>query len=485
MKFLSGVLTLCLLAAPVFADADGETEAAKHTAEVDAVIETATELLEEARQTVPTDRPSALRAYLLLREADAAVTRALAAHPEAGNLSELKAHPAAQLQDGPIATAARQVVSRCEGHPPRDCLFAEAERIVAQIVRKSEFASSRALPLSNIAAERAKVGQLAEATRLWTEAERFAAQHESAIYRASELQVIAGARADAGQFAEAERIAARIKEPSYRASAFCDIAGAQAKAENMAEATRLWAEVEQSLAQIESASSEASALVYFVGSLAKAGQLAEAEDIVTRITDSRYRAPALADIAGARTKAGQFAEAERIAKRISRASYRALALSDIAGAQARAGNMAEATRLWEEAEQTTAEINRSEAWASALSHMARTRAAAGQSVEATRLWSEAERIIAEPERRLGRPNRSFAFYRIAGSLAEAGQFAEAERIAVQIEDSLLGWSLRDIAGLLAEAGKYAEAERIAALLAPTGKLSQYRAEALSLIASEL
>jgi hypothetical protein len=86
---------------------------------------------------------------------------------------------------------------------------------------------------------------------------------------------------------------------------------------------------------------------------------------------------------------------------------------------------------------------------------------------------------------LDRSKRSFAFYRIAGSLAEAGRFAEAERIAVQIEDSLRAWSLRDIAGLLAEAGKYAEAERIAAQLAPAGRLSEYRAEALSLIAREL
>ncbi|GGH33156.1 hypothetical protein SAMN05444007_107270 [Cribrihabitans marinus] len=346
MKLLIAVLTLCLLGAPVFADSDGETEAAQHTAEVNAVIETVTELLEEARQTAPTDRSSALRAYLLLREADAVVTRALAAYPEADSLGELEAHPAAQLQDGPIAAAAGHVVSLCDGLPPRDCLFTETERVAAQIVQTSRYVPSRAMPLSDIAEARAKVGQLAEAKRFWSEAERIVVQPESAINRASELQVIAGA---------------------------------QAGAENMAEATRLWSAAERSLTKIK----------------------------------------------------------------------------------------------------------RTEARASALSHIAKTRAAAGQLAEATRFWSEAERIVVQPERRLGRSKRAWALYRIAGSLAQSGQFTEAERIAVQIEGNHQSWALRDIAGSLAEAAKYAEAERIAVQLARTGKHAGDRAKALSLIASEL
>ena len=68
------------------ASAQAELEATNQTREVDPVLASVVGLLEEASNAAPTDRDSALRAYLMLREADTLVAHATEAYPLAGNL---------------------------------------------------------------------------------------------------------------------------------------------------------------------------------------------------------------------------------------------------------------------------------------------------------------------------------------------------------------------------------------------------------------
>jgi hypothetical protein len=181
MKFVSTIIILHLLATPALADSaqeatvgHGQIEAAQQAAEVRAIFASVSNLVGAAEQIAPTTRSAALRAYLLLREADTAASHAWRKYPIAtSNLNDLKAHPVAQLQNGALAAAASRVASLCYGHSPSDCLFTEAEGIAAQI----EQARSQAILLSEITKARAATGQ-------FTEAEDTAAKIDIAGFRA-------------------------------------------------------------------------------------------------------------------------------------------------------------------------------------------------------------------------------------------------------------------------------------------------------------
>jgi len=448
LKLFPAAFTLCLLISPAFADPQEDT-GARPSADADSVIATITEILEEARQIAPTDRQSALRAYLLLREAKATLTRAQVVFPEATS-----------LEDAAIASASR-VASLCDGNAPRDCMFAEAESLA---VRSGDLLVGSSALIA-IAEARARAGQLDEAasvamqiipgtgyrgmalTRIaiahaeagqFFKAIRMATQTGGADRQARVLSGIAGAMADQGEmtratqfWSQAERKAKQAKNDSRQALALRHIGRALAGVGRLAEAERIWSEAENIAMQIEDTMSRDRALGAIARSRAQVGQFAEAERIATQIAFYTYRTATLTSIAGARAEAGQVAKAERISEQIEDAFHRAQALSHIAAARAEAGQHEEAERVWSDAEDFAGQVEDAGSRAKALSDIAAALAEAGQFDKPAQLWSEAERSAAEDGRDF---DRAWALGEIASARAEAGQFAKAERIAAQIED---------------------------------------------------
>ncbi|NJN37350.1 MAG: hypothetical protein HC794_10300 [Nitrospiraceae bacterium] len=87
--------------------------------------------LDQAATLHAADRETALRRFLLLREADGIVEEALAASPPQPEFATFATPEAKTERAALIGAAAKDFAAFCEGREPRECLLAEAEELMA------------------------------------------------------------------------------------------------------------------------------------------------------------------------------------------------------------------------------------------------------------------------------------------------------------------------------------------------------------------
>ena len=279
-----------------------EIEANSQTREVNGIIVHVMKLLEDVSASAPKDKPSAMRAYLLLREADAAVMRATEAFPLAASLDLLEANDLVRRRGSSIEEAAQRVASYCDGLAPQTCLLAEAERLTADV----DDVLSRATALLEIGRAWAQAGQEAEAFRLCAEAEQISAEVAKSHARGTILLNIANSYAEAENqaaalhiWSEVEKIARGHDTPFSRAGTLYEIGLSMIEAGRQDKAYQLWSDAERIAFEIEEEDSRGWMMRDLVKAWAKAGNLAQAERIAFNIKQLSYQAGALHDIGGA------------------------------------------------------------------------------------------------------------------------------------------------------------------------------------------
>jgi tetratricopeptide (TPR) repeat protein len=413
-------------------------------------------LMAEAASMKPADFPAAMRQYLLLREADALVERALTAGPPDKELAPL------------IKAAAARVAGFCEGRAPRDCLFAEAERIamgVEGIVPEmpSMTIRGRAEVLGYLAYALAEAGR-------FTEAERIIAVNADSIWHEDWLSGLITLLAQAGQFSEAKRVAAGIEDPATLGRSLNQIALELAHAGQSEAVLPVLAKAELAAAGIEDLEFQALVLSETARTYAEARQFAEAERVTAAIQDPFGRDWALRDIAVAYAAAGRLTDAERVITGIVDAFWRVGARAGIGVELMRAGQTGPALQQVAAAETIVAEIPDTSDRVSALREIGYTFIEAAE-IRATPLQlAEAERVaglIANIEGDdwqvfLALNTIAAMLHAVSQDAAALRQFDVAERIAMRIGDAQRrGSALEALVAERAEAGQIAEAERIA------------------------
>ncbi len=199
--------------------------------------------------------------------------------------------------------------------------------------------------------------------------------------------------------------------------------------------------------------------------LAAAGQSDEAERVLGRLADPMNTVWGLTrigvDLVGSDAEASArfLAQAEVLAMGIADPRERAAALGKVGAAHARVGDQDNAEAFADSLIDMAAP---SAATARALTEIASALGEAGKGNAAAQLLDKAE------ERAMlidGVESRSSALSLIAWSHSFLGRYADAERIALGIEDEIdRGGALEDLGVTLAETGQVAEAQRIAAVL---------------------
>jgi tetratricopeptide (TPR) repeat protein len=358
--------------------------------------------------------------------------------------------------------------------------------------------------MSKLATALAHVEQKPEAVEVFAEARETAQFIEESKERDKVLCQLAVALAEVQYFTEAEQLAQSIEDYRDRAETLRQLAVALVQAGKHTNALTTFAEAGEIDQAVESSGSQTKALRQLAFALAKVGQFSKAEQVTQAIKGSESRALIFKDLAvtliqlGHRAEAmtffkkaeevaqisksnsifsklalaliqtEQFTEAERVALIIERAESGALALNNIAIALIQAGQQLKAIALLLKA----GEIARNSKSNTALRQVARSLAEVGQFIEA----EQAALAISFLE------SRSEALRELVVALVQTEQFTEAERVARSIESiNSRTWALKELINALVQAGQFTQAEQLARSI----EVARSRALALKWLASAL
>jgi len=191
--------------------------------------------------------------------------------------------------------------------------------------------------------------------------------------------------------------------------------------------------------------------------LARRGEVEKAFYVLERIEDPTSRALALAQLATSRAWEGDISMALQIAHGIppTEATAKVGALGEIGFVQARASDLVGAAMTFDQAEQAAAEEQDAGRRVELLSHLVAYRSSArdrpGAVTTARRVESEADKLPAGKAEEKARGE-------VAGAKARAGEGAEAQVIASEIEDrSVRATALARVAAAQALEGRVADA----------------------------
>jgi tetratricopeptide (TPR) repeat protein len=316
-------------------------------------------------------------------------------------------------------------------------IFAKAEQVAAYIGDEGQ--KGRALAF--ITSEYMELGEVDRAKGLID-------QIEDEFWRAAGLRIISTLLAEAGDFAGAEAVVASIddEEKEERNKAYVRLAESLANAGQLDEAQRI-------IGRIADETDQGKARAKFAAALAKGDQatagvdFATAQALALELGDPEDQAKAFAALALRLVAIGQFDDVEALAARLVKTDASASTISS--GLE----NIAQS--LWE----------------------------AGQKAAATRHIKEAERfaaLIEDPEDKADR------FREIAKLYIAFGQYAEAERVAVGIEDvTHRVFALTDPGVALAGDGQIAEMTRLVSVIGAVDGAENWRGDGLAQIAKAL
>jgi tetratricopeptide (TPR) repeat protein len=459
-------------------------------------------LMAEAASMKPADFPTAMRQYLLLREADALVERALAAGPPVKELAPLIKAEAIENRAGRIKAAAARVGGFCEGRGPRDCLLEEAEALMAkppEVDRDAE--DEGAIGASGagrrIAVFLAKAGLFDEGLRVARgigdpdhrnravrdivillakdrqfekalETARETVPHPHQIMRISQaLNAILG-HFVAGAHPSAEGREAALESMSRAAALAGRIGDEFGRSEALARLSWLYLDLgeidraEALMAKIDDDHWRGVVKVSVARRLAEDRAFAAAERRAATVDeDADLRAEAFQTVAVELAKTGQLAEARRVAGRIDGPVDHVVALGAVAQAL---GEAQQAAEVFAEAEGLARGIEDRADRGDALGKLAWALIRAGESPAGEAIAAELRAMEVDPAR------TARALQRIADALQDTGQREAALRYALQAEGPALkiadpeersDWYL-EIARLLIRLGAHADAERVAA-----------------------
>ena len=379
--------------------------------------------------------------------------------------------------------------------------FTEAREIAQTI----EDYRTKIEALIKLATAIAHVEQKPEAVEVFAEARDTGQIIEDSKERDKVLCQLAIALVEVQYFTEAEQVAQTVEDYRHRAETLRQLAVALVQAGKQTNALTTFTEAGEIDQAIEICASQTKALRQLALALAQAGQFSQAEQVAQAIQGSESRALAFKDlavtliqlghqaeamtffkkaeevahtiskpdsilskIALALAYAGQFTEAEQVALAIKNPTNRALALNDLAIALNQAGQQLEAVVLFLKA----GEIARNSKSNAALRELASSLAEVGQFIEA----EQAALAISFLE------SRSEALRELVIALVQSEQFTEAERMARSIESiNSRRWALKELINGLVHAGQFTQAKQLAHSI----ELGRSRALALKWLASAL
>ena len=265
---------------------------------------------------------------------------------------------------------------------------------------------------------------------------------------------------ETGDFVEAERLADTISEDYANwPLAYWSLALGLAAEDRPADARRVLGHLVQPYAKVLLGTQVAVALPESYP-VASGEFLAEAGKLAVGITDPEDRVEALGTVGAAFAEIGESDMAQALAAQLIAAQAgpdaTSAALNSIAWAEGEAGQGEAASRLLHASERQAGLIGVAEDRASALWSVAWYRTELGQ-------YAEAERVAADIDEA---EHRVWALEKLGVALAGAGLASEAQRIAASISDTegsndLPGEGLDEIAEALAAMGAVDAAETVA------------------------
>ncbi len=347
----------------------------------------------------------------------------------------------------------------------------EAERVIATIQDR----------VTQTEALNGLVNSLVEA-RQWQEAERVIATIQDRVTQAKALNGLVNNLVEAQEWQEAERVIATIQDGEWQAELLSGLVGGLVK-------TQEWQEAERVIATILRGESEAKvakekALSGLAGSLVEVQEWQEAERIIATIQDNATRSEALSGLASALVEAQEWREAQRIIATIQDNDRQVKLLSGLVSSLAQTGQCELAEQVWWDVERAIA-LTQDSNWQTRVARAEALSGLAGSLAEAQE-WQEAERIIATIQ---DNPLKAEAARRLAGSLIEGLEWQEAQRVIATIEER--AWQVKLLSRLangLAQAQEWQEAEKV---WQETEKIialiwdSEEEAESLRVLASSL
>ena len=274
----------------------------------------------------------------------------------------------------------------------------------------------------------------------YAEAERIAQTIETDWEKAWALRTLSAELAQAEQFTEAETVAQSIQDPENQAFALRVLAMALAKAGNQVAATHIFQEAGAITPVIEDAEKPVFALAASATTLIKAGYKTLAEKFFQEalatarvIEDDTSRTSVIGTLVPELAQLNYLLESKNFARAIDNPLERSRALKVIAISLAQNGCKAEAIKIFADIEELADVVKDNRHKDLVLGH------------------------------------RDWVLEELSTALSKVGYFAEAERVALAIQDDnwKRTWALSELAKALADSEQLVEAQRIARAIPKT------------------
>ena len=369
----------------------------------------------------------------------------------------------------------------------------EAERIALvaeQVALNVADHSGRVQALLGVATALVQVGRVTEAERIALVAERVANSITDGSQQSMALTGVSNLLVQVGQVTEAERIVGSITDDYQQVQALVEVATVLVQVGRFSEAERV------SRSITDHHHGQAKALAMIATTFAQAGHATTAEFFARTLTDPNSRIQVLADVSAALVQIGRIADAERVAlaaerdaRDITDPNSRIRALADVTAALVQVGRVAEVKRVALDVERVAHDITDHYRQAQVLSDSDQARQAELLSSVATSLaqggqTAAAERVALDAERIAHNITDHYrltqALSAVATALAQGGHTAEAEQVALEAEKATQTitieyqkeWALTAVATAFAQAGQATAAERVAKKIADPYRQSQ-------------
>jgi tetratricopeptide (TPR) repeat protein len=344
--------------------------------------------------------------------------------------------------------------------------FAKAEQI-AKTIQEDQ---AKAKAFSQLTIALAQVGQFLKAKKLIPNINSRETQVESLSQLATVLIQEKQQSEAVKAFAEAREIAQTIENYKNRIEALSKLATALAHVEQKSEAVEVFAEARETAQFIEDSKERDKLLCQMAIALAEVQYFTEAEQVAQTVEDYRHRAETLRQLAVALVQAGKqtdalttFTGAGEIDQALESSGSLTKALIQLAFALVQGGQFSKAKKV-ALAINDTSRILTFIDLAVALNQ-------AGQKLEVVAFLGEIARNSSKSDGK-----SDVVLRQLARTLAEVGQFVEAELAALAI--SFLesrSEALRELVVALVQTEQFTEAERVArAIEAPGSRTSALR-----------
>ncbi|MBD1808124.1 tetratricopeptide repeat protein [Microcoleus sp. FACHB-SPT15] len=343
--------------------------------------------------------------------------------------------------------------------------FAKAEQIASTIQENPIQAEA----FSQLAIALAQAGQFAKA-------EQIASTIQENPIQAEAFSQLAIALAQAGQFPKAKKLISNVHSSEHQVEALSQLATALIKEEQQSEAIKAFAEAREIAQIIENYKNKIEALIKLATALAHVEQkpeaveaFAEARETAQVIENSKERDNVLCQLAIALAEVQYFTEAEQVAQTVEDYRHRAETLRQLAVALVQAGKQTDALTSFTGAGEIDKALESSRSLTKALRQLSFALIQGGQFSKAEEvalatlaIENDPSRILTFNDGEIAQNSKSDVVLRqVARTLAEVGQFVEAEQAALAISfRESRSEALKELVLALARTEQFSEAKRL-------------------------